>query len=82
MEVMITQNMQAVVLDYAGIIPSIEFYEPFTQTSYWNRQEVIINDLPSSGTYFVVIFDRNIISQDYKNSSVTAKIYSLAIGET
>jgi hypothetical protein len=74
------QRMEAMVVDYTGIIPSNEFYEPFTQTSYWERQEVIIDNLPASGTYFVVIFDRSIISQDNNSSSSTGK-YSLAIGE-
>lgn len=74
------QDMQAMVVDYTGIIPSTEFYEPFTQTSYWERQEVVINNLPASGTYFVVIFDRNNFSQDNNDSGSTGK-YSLAIGE-
>lgn len=58
--------------------------EPFTQTSYWDRQELVIDDLPSSGTYFVVIFGRNIIGQDdnnNNNNSAVAGKYSLAIGE-
>jgi hypothetical protein len=73
---------EATVVDYTGIISSTEFYEPFTQTSYWERQEVVIDNLPASGTYFVVIFDRNIISQvNNNNSSSSTGKYSLAIGE-
>lgn len=80
------QRTEATVVDYTGIIPSTEFYEPFTQTSYWERQEVVIDNLPASGTYFVVIFDRNIISQlnnnnNNNNSSSSTGKYSLAIGE-
>jgi len=82
------QRTEAMVVDYTGIIPSTEFYEPITQTSYWERQEVVIDNLPASGTYFVVIFDRNIISQvnnnnnnNNNNSSSSTGKYSLAIGE-
>jgi hypothetical protein len=33
------QNMHAIVVDYAWIIPSIEFFmNHFTQAYYWDRQ--------------------------------------------
>ncbi len=69
----IPSGMEAIVVDYNGPIPSSEFYEPFTQTSYWERQEIIINSLPSDGTYYLVVFDGS-LAQD------TGK-YTLAVGE-
>jgi hypothetical protein len=65
--------MRAIVVDYTGPIPSSEFYEPFTQTSYWERQEVIINSLPSDGTYYLAVFDGHPIQEVGK--------YTLAVGE-
>ena len=65
--------MRAIVVDYNGQIPSSEFYEPFTQTSYWERQEVVINSLPSGGTYYLVVFDRSLMEDAAK--------YTLAVGE-
>jgi len=67
------RGMTAIVVDYDGPIPSSEFYEPFTQTSYWERQEIIINSLPSPGTYYLVVFDKSLMREVGK--------YSLAIGE-
>lgn len=58
-----------VVYDYDGVIPSSEFYEPFTQTTYWERQEIRIN-IPADGTYYIVVFD---------NQGMLGK-YSLAVG--
>jgi hypothetical protein len=66
-------GMRAIVVDYNGPIPSSEFYEPFTQTSYWERQEIVINSLPSAGTYYLVVFDRNPALDEGK--------YTLAVGE-
>ena len=65
--------MRALVVDYNGPIPSSEFYEPFTQTSYWERQEIVINSLPSVGTYYLVVFDKSILQGTGK--------YTLAVGE-
>ena len=65
--------MRAIVVDYNGPIPSSEFYEPFTQTSYWERQEIVINSLPSVGTYYLVVFDRSLVQDEGK--------YTLAVGE-
>jgi hypothetical protein len=69
-------NASIVVGNYNGTIPSAEFYEPFTQTSYWERQELIVNKLPSTGTYFLAVFDNQLDSQDND-----AKKYTLAVGK-
>jgi hypothetical protein len=58
-----------VVYDYDGIIPSEEFYEPFGQTTYWERQEIKIS-IPEDGTYYIMVFD----SQGFPGK------YSLAVG--
>lgn len=58
-----------VVYDYDGEIPSKEFYEPFGQTTYWERQEIKIS-IPEDGTYYIVVFD----SQGFAGK------YSLAVG--
>ena len=42
--------------DYTGPIPSPTFYEPFTQTSYWERQE-INSKLDKLGTYYIVVYN-------------------------
>src|SRR5918998_2932795 len=69
----ISPGMRAIVVNYDGPIPSSEFYEPFTQTSYWERQEIVINSLPSVGTYYLVVFDRSLVQDEGK--------YTLAVGE-
>ena len=53
---------------YQGKFPSKEFYEPFGQVTYWERQEVKIT-IPKDGTYYIAIYD------DKSNGK-----YSLAIG--
>ena len=72
--------------DYNGAIPPQVFYEPFTQTSYWERQE-IRTMLPGLGVYYVVVFDRDVSAKiDKNNSSSNSSInegkFSLAVGET
>jgi len=69
----IPPGMKALVVDYDGQIPSSEFYEPFTQTSYWERQEIIINSLPSGGTYYLIVFNESPAQEVGK--------YTLAVGE-
>ena len=59
----------AYVFDYDGIIPSKEFYEPFGQVTYWERQEINF-DFPVDGTYYLAVFDEN---------STPGK-YALAVG--
>ena len=59
--------MEKVVYD--GMFPGREFYEPFGQVTYWERQE-IKTTLTTEGEYFVMVLDE-------KNQ---AGKYSLAIG--
>lgn len=54
---------------YEGEFPGNEFYEPFGQVTYWDRQEVR-TEIPADGTYFIVVMDEK--NQEGK--------YSLAIG--
>jgi hypothetical protein len=54
---------------YEGSFPSKEFYEPFGQVTYWERQEVN-TILAADGKYFIVVLDE-------KNQKGK---YSLAIG--
>ena len=52
------EGYTAYVFDYMGPIPSTEFYEPFGQVTYWERQEIDLQ-LEAPGTYYVVVFDKN-----------------------
>ena len=52
------EGYTAYVFDYTGSIPSPEFYEPFGQVTYWERQEIDIQ-IEAPGTYYVVVFDKN-----------------------
>ena len=54
---------------YEGKFPGNEFYEPFGQVTYWDRQEVR-TEIPADGKYLIVVMDE-------KNQSGK---YSLAIG--
>ena len=54
---------------YEGDYPGSEFYEPFGQVTYWERQEINL-EIPYDGKYFLVVADE-------KNQSGK---YSLAIG--
>lgn len=54
---------------YEGKFPGNEFYEPFGQVTYWERQEVQI-EIPADGKYFIVVVDEK--NKDGK--------YSFAIG--
>ena len=54
---------------YDGEFPGKEFYEPFGQVTYWERQE-IKTTLTTEGKYFVMVIDE---------ANQTGK-YSLAIG--
>ncbi|KEQ57283.1 hypothetical protein AAA799B03_00459 [Marine Group I thaumarchaeote SCGC AAA799-B03] len=55
---------------YEKEFPGNEFYEPFGQVTYWERQELRV-EIPQDGTYFIVVTDE-------KNQSGK---YSLAVGE-
>ena len=52
------EGFDAYVFDYSGSFPSKEFYEPFGQITYWERQEITF-DLPADGTYHLSVLDRN-----------------------
>ena len=54
---------------YEGDYPGNEFYEPFGQVTYWERQEAK-TIIPEDGQYFILVLDE-------KNQSGK---YSLAIG--
>ncbi|KAF6242920.1 hypothetical protein C6988_07055 [Nitrosopumilus sp. b1] len=54
---------------YEGAIPSNEFYEPFGQATYWERQEINII-IPQDGQYYLVVYD----SQGMQGK------YALAVG--
>ena len=54
---------------YEGNYPGNEFYEPFGQVTYWERQEAKTT-IPEDGQYFILVLDE-------KNQSGK---YSLAIG--
>ena len=47
----------AYVFDYTGSIPSKEFYEPFGQITYWERQEIDLK-IEAPGTYYLAVFDK------------------------
>ena len=53
----IPEGYDAYVFDYNGSIPSTEFYEPFGQITYWERQEVDL-ELEAPGTYYMAVFDK------------------------
>ncbi len=65
-----------VVYDYDGIIPSEEFYEPFGQASYWERQEIKIS-IPEDGTYYIVVFDLQGFPGKYSLAVGTIEDFSL-----
>ncbi len=70
----IPKNYRILLKDeYQGPIPSPIFYEPFTQTSYWERQE-IRTQLKNIGTYYIVVFNEN-------NASRTEGKFVLAVGD-
>jgi len=54
---------------YEGSYPGREFYEPFGQVTYWERQEVKLT-IPAEGKYFIIVMDE-------RNQSGK---YSLAVG--
>ena len=64
------QDMDALAIDYVGIIPSREFYEEFSQTTFWQRQKIVIDSMPTSSTYYLMV------TSEKQNGK-----YALAIGE-
>ena len=63
------EDFESKKIPYEGSFPGNEFYEPFGQVTYWERQE-LKTEIPEDGKYFVVVMDE-------KNQSGK---YSLAIG--
>ena len=53
----IPEGYNAYVFDYNGPIPSKEFYEPFGQITYWERQEIDL-EIEAPGTYYLAVFDK------------------------
>ncbi len=72
-----------VIVNYNGTIPSTEFFEPFTQTSYWERQKLIVNKLPSTGRYYLAVFDgqRDVQDDNNNDDAVATEKYTLAVGK-
>ena len=58
------------IYNYDGEIPSKEFYEPFGQATYWERQEINI-EIPETGSYYLVVYDTQRLDGKY----------SLAVGK-
>ena len=52
------EGYEAYVFDYNGSIPSKEFYEPFGQITYWERQEIDL-EIEVPGTYYLSVFDKS-----------------------
>ena len=52
----IPDGYDAIVFDYDGVLPSKEFYEPFGQITYWERQEINLV-IPVDGTYYLAVYD-------------------------
>ena len=55
---LLPEGYVAYVFDYNGAIPSKEFYEPFGQVTYWERQEIDL-ELEAPGKYYMAVFDKN-----------------------
>ena len=64
------QDLDALAIDYVGIMPSMEFYEEFSQTTFWQRQKIVIDSMPASSTYYLMV------TSEKQNGK-----YALAIGE-
>jgi hypothetical protein len=62
-------NFEKKKINYEKNFPGDEFYEPFGQITYWERQE-FKTEIHADGTYFLIVMDE-------KNQSGK---YSLAIG--
>lgn len=54
--------------------PQDTFYEPFTQTSYWTKQEIRVI-LPKDGQYFLVVYAHDV------NELRASSKFTLAVGE-
>jgi len=63
---------------YEGKFPGTEFYEPFGQVTYWERQEVR-TEIPADGEYFIVVMDEK--NQEGKYSLVIGTIEDFSGGD-
>jgi hypothetical protein len=80
----IPTNYQVLInKNYEDTLPSPTIYEPFTQTSYWERQE-INSKLDKLGTYYIVVYN----SYDNSDNNLQQKTsiskfgkFSLAVGK-
>ncbi len=54
----IPNGYTAIVFDYDQVLPSKEFYEPFGQITYWERQEINLI-IPVDATYYLAVYDSN-----------------------
>ena len=54
----IPDGYNAIVFDYNDTLPSKEFYEPFGQITYWERQEINLT-IPVDATYYLAVYDSN-----------------------
>ena len=61
--------------EYGGEFPGNEFYEPFGQVTYWDRQEVRTH-LPAAGKYFIVVMDEKGRDGKYALSIGTVEDFS------
>ncbi|MFL6498862.1 MAG: hypothetical protein ACJ70U_09275, partial [Nitrososphaera sp.] len=61
--------LNVLAIEYIVTIPSREFYE-FSQNRLWQRQKLVIDSMPASGTYYLMV-----ASQEQSGK------YVLAIGE-
>ena len=52
----IPDGYDVIVFDYDGVLPSKEFYEPFGQITYWERQEINLL-IPVDATYYLAVYD-------------------------
>lgn len=52
----IPNGYTAVVFDYDQVLPSKEFYEPFGQITYWERQEINLI-IPVDAKYYLAVYD-------------------------
>ena len=69
------EGFDVYVFDYNGLIPSKEFYEPFGQITYWERQEILF-DFPVDGTYYLAVFDKKDNSGKYALAIGTIEDFS------
>ncbi len=67
---LLKQGLNVLAIDYIGTIPSREFYEEFSQTTFWQRQKLVIDNMPTSSSYYLMV-----ASQEQSGK------YALAIGE-